>query len=54
MSGGSNKKPLSWNNIRFNSLTEFCLFHSVTKGGAQYYVKWGKKFRGYEIKYCIE
>ena len=51
MSGGHNKKSLAWSGIEFNSLTEFCESHSVTKGGVQYYVKWHKKFRGNEIKY---
>ena len=49
--GGHNKKALEWNDLPFESLTSFAAYHSVTKGGLAYYVKWGKKFRGHEIIY---
>lgn len=49
-SGGHNKKPLTWNNIHFDSLESFANYHGLkSKGALWYYRQWSKQFRGHEI-----
>jgi len=49
--GGHNRRAISWNGKKYNSLRELTDSLGIQKGHLSWYLKTGKPFRGYPVSY---